>query len=76
MISTGGNLPLSAVVVTSTIDGDTCKLPSPTSSLMRQVTPEPVSKTEVSLTDTSDGECVDVVLLCYQHNVYLHYIMM
>ena len=56
MISAGRNLPLSAVVVTSTIDCDTCKLPSPTSSLMRQVTPEPVSKTEVSLTDTSDGE--------------------
>ena len=58
MISTGGNLPLSAVVVTSTIDCDTCKLSSPTSSLMRQVTPESVSKTEVSLTETSDGEGV------------------
>ena len=56
VISTGGHLPLSAAVITSTIDCDTCKLPSPTSSLMRQVTPEPMSKTEVSLTDTSDGE--------------------
>ena len=56
MISTGGNLPLSAVVVTSTTDCNTCTLPSPTSSVMRQVTPEPVSKTEVSLTDNRDGE--------------------